>query len=501
MPMDKKKKIAQLIIARLDGSDCNESFASYKRLVEKGIGGFIVFGGTLRGVSRTIKRLQDKAEIPLFIASDLEQGLGQQIEGATLFPSAMAMAQAIKRTQKKDRELLRRAISIIAREARAAGINIIFSPVLDINTNPLNPIICTRAFSDDPDTVAWFGREVIKGFQREGLLACAKHFPGHGDTSRDSHRELPVVHSGIQRLRNVELYPFQQAVKAGVKMIMVGHLKIPALDTRYASSLSSKIITGLLKEKMKFNGLAITDAMNMHAVSQKRQKGEERACLRALKAGADILLHPSNPEKVIGFLSSRWSEIEKYVELSFKRIVKRKKELGRIPFSSISLNRVGTPSSIRIARDIARKSIKIIPKNPPLLKGELVKPLVLIVDDDNAKSGNTFIKTLRRCYPKIQTRYIDNKNTGDIKALLNEVSNRTMIIVVFSKISAWKSRSGLSKKLFRLLERTIKKSKHAVIVGFCCPHVLNCIEADVIIEAYSGEALSQKAAAERFCVP
>jgi len=324
------KKIAQLIIARLDGKDINKKFKYYQSLVKKGIGGFIVFGGKLKEVTKGIKRLQDSAETPLFIGSDLERGLGQQIEGGTLFPTAMAIGQTINPKSKDDIRLLRKAISIIAQEAKSTGINVIFSPVLDVDTNPRNPIIRTRAFSDNPQKVAWFGKEFIKGFQTAGVFACAKHFPGHGDTSKDSHIELPAVRADIKRLQDVELYPFREAIKAGVKMVMVGHLKVPAIDSKFPTSLSQKTIKGLLRKKMGFKGLVVTDAMNMGAVSGREPASEGKACLIALKAGADILLHPSNPEEVIDYLSSRWDEIMPRVKESFQKILKAKKGLCKV---------------------------------------------------------------------------------------------------------------------------------------------------------------------------
>jgi beta-glucosidase-like glycosyl hydrolase len=165
MQMNIIEKIAQIVIARLDGKNLKRRLPYYEELVERGIGGFILFGGEKKEIKYAIKALQKKAQIPLFIGSDLEQGLGQHIDGGTLFPPALAFARAINREKRKDLLLLRKAVHIIAGEARAVGINIVFSPVLDVNTNPENPIICTRAFGDDPERVAWFGREFIKAME------------------------------------------------------------------------------------------------------------------------------------------------------------------------------------------------------------------------------------------------------------------------------------------------------------------------------------------------
>ncbi len=503
--MDKKKKIAQLIIARLDGKDINKKFNYYQSLVKKGIGGFIIFGGKLKEVSAAIKKLQDSAEIPLFIASDLEQGLGQHIEGGTLFPPAMAIGQAINPKNRNDIALLRKSISIIAQEARACGINTIFAPVLDVNTNPKNPIICTRAFSDNPQKVAWFGNEFIKGFQKHGIIACAKHFPGHGDTIKDSHKELPVVKADIKRLQNIELYPFSQAVKAGIKMIMLGHLKVPALDSKFPSSLSQKTVNGLLRERMRFKGLVITDAMNMHAI----RYGEEKACLMALNAGANIILHPSNPEKIIDYLSSRWDEIRTRVEESFQRIVKVKSEINSVQRTAYSVQRIGAKAHWETAKELTQKSIKIkLEEGCSLtdfchsraggndITGRSSKQIVvLIIDDDNNNSGKPFVDALKKRYKKIKTFYFDNNSQLKNSSLVTRHSS--LIIAVFSKISAWKGRSGLSMKLRNILKKAIRNSSYSVLVGFCSPYLLRGdLKADAAIEAYSDSVEAQEAAAK-----
>lgn len=507
--MDNTKKIAQLIIARLEGKDIKKRFKYYESLVKKGIGGFIVFGGELKEVRKGIKGLQRKAEIPLFIASDLEQGLGQQIEGGTIFPHAMAIGQAVNPGNSKDVKLLRKSINIIASEAKSAGINVIFSPVLDVNTNPDNPIICTRAFSTKPAKAALFGKEFIKGFQRHGLIACAKHFPGHGDTSKDSHRELPVIRAGMKRLNRVELYPFAKAIEAGVKMIMVGHLKVPAIDKHFPSSLSKKTITKLLREKMKFKGLVITDAMNMKAVSQYSRsdsirtgipggkKLEPIACLKALKAGTDILLHPEDPESVIKYISSKYQHTMAEVEGSFQRVLKAKRKLGRLNYSGEDTRLAGKRSHWKTAGELTCKSIKIRNR----VKSFTESPSVLIIDEDDNRSGVVFAGEIKSCYPEVRVKYIDNKYRGNTASVINAFSGKPLIVAVFSRVSAWKGRSGLSMKLKTLLDRATKVSGYSVIAGFCCPYILCELKADVVIEAYSGSEQAQQAVAGILCDP
>jgi beta-N-acetylhexosaminidase len=242
------------IIPRLNGGEIISRSSYYLSLVRKGVAGFIVFGGELNAVRKGVQRLQDEARLPLIIASDLEQGLGQQVTGGTLFPPAMAVAAAVKhvavlKSPKAAEVLLRRTYRAFAEEALYAGINTILAPVLDINTNPRNPIISIRAFGENAETVSFFGSRMIKTLQRNGIAACGKHFPGHGDTEIDSHIRLPRIDKNIARLKRVELRPFGEAIRSGVRMLMLGHLKVPAVDpSGIPMSISCEAVRRLRKD-------------------------------------------------------------------------------------------------------------------------------------------------------------------------------------------------------------------------------------------------------------
>ncbi len=483
-----KKAIAQLIIARLDGNKVGRRFRYYQSLARKGIGGFIIFGGEAREVRDGIRRLQKEAEYPLFIASDLEQGLGQQMQGGTLFPPAMAIASVIDKDRKEDLRLLRKAIDIMAIEAKAVGINVILAPVADVNTNPENPIICTRSFSDNPEKVAWFVKEYVKGIQRHGLIACAKHFPGHGDTAIDSHLKPPIVKADINRLKGVELYPFSRAIGTGVRMVMIGHLKVPAIDPVHLSTFSKNMVKGLLKDKMGFKGLVITDAMNMKAVT----KWGDEACLMALRAGADIILHPDSPERVIDFLYERKDTILPEIERSLKGISKAKKTLK---MSSLSIRTIGKRSHLRIARMITEKSLKINRfsiGNP--FSGDGVT--LLTIDDDSCRSGKPFNIAMKRYFKGLRSIYVDNKYKGGFKNLLNSFSGQSLIVAVYSRVSAYKGRALLSRRLGYLLKEAVKVARFSLVVGFCCPYILRDIKADFVVEAYSDSDIVQGYSAE-----
>ncbi len=501
--------VAQLVIARLDGDRLHERFDHYLSLVKQGIGGFILFGGGLEEVIRAINDLQKASEIPLFIASDLEQGLGQQVKGGTLFPKARAIAEAIDHEDKEDVRLLRDAIYIMAMEARAVGINVILSPVLDVDTNPRNPIICTRSFSSDPEKVAWFGKEFIKGIQHQrtsavetqslpdfpiGLSACAKHFPGHGDTEMDSHNALPILKADMERLKKVELMPFLQAIKQGVDMIMVGHLRVDAVDPDMPSSLSEKVIRGLLRRQMGFNGLVLTDAMNMGGI--RNYYSEQEACLLAIKSGADILLHPTSAETIIGSLLSNAPGINKRVEESNIRIkaIKQKLKLSQYPVLSRKEweSFIGKHRHQEISRLITEKAVRVIKGRASLVSNSVV----VIVDDDNSGAGDFFTDAVREGFPDVNSFYIDRDNLNKEKQeMLNHIKDRDTVIAIFSKIAAWKGRSGLDSSLHDFLTDALAIAKRSTIVSFGSPYILDGLKADNLIAAYWDSELAQRAVA------
>ena len=220
-----RQEVAQMVMPRLDGMKLDDSryLSKIQELIQAGIGGFILFGGTFERTPYHLREIQSLAEIPLLIASDVERGLGQQLAGGTRFPNQRAVAAAIDRRSRKDINLLDSMIAAVRIETRAAGVHAVFSPVMDVNNNPANPIICTRAFGDEPDTVSWFGSRYIKQLQKPSaggridVIACAKHFPGHGDTDQDSHTVLPVIQGNKSRLNRIDSLPFRQAVRDGVR--------------------------------------------------------------------------------------------------------------------------------------------------------------------------------------------------------------------------------------------------------------------------------------------
>ena len=283
----------------------DSSYAEVIRWVERdGIGGVSMSLGTPIEVAAKLNDLQRRARVPLLVSADLEPGLGRleggvfahymlDAGGATVFPTNMAIAATGRDYDAYD---VGRAI---AREGRAVGIHINFAPVVDVNNNPSNPVINTRSFGEDPERVARLSALFVRGTQDGGQLATAKHFPGHGDTDVDSHVGLPIVSATRARLDAVELVPFKAAIAAGAALVMTAHIALPAVqgDSTTPATLAPRIITGLLRDTLGFRGVAITDAMTMEGVG----KGytTEQSSVLAVKAGADILLKPTDPTRAI----------------------------------------------------------------------------------------------------------------------------------------------------------------------------------------------------------
>lgn len=458
----------QLIMARLDGGRIGDARyeAEITRLVRQGIGGFILFGGDKEQVVPFVRHLQTVAEIPLFIASDTERGVGQQIRGTTRFPSQMAVAAAINRNDPGDIALLDRALDAWSSEARHMGINMVFTPVLDVNLNPANPIICTRAFSDDPRTVSWFGKRYIAAFVSWGLLGCAKHFPGHGDTAMDSHISLPLIDKELEDLWAVEFRPFADAIDAGVPCIMAGHIVMPSVDSLPAS-LSPSVIERLLRGRMGFKGLVITDALNMSALTD-----YERIAPMSLQAGADVLLHPADPEST---LREVLDAVEKSVldaqiiEKALTRILGTKKMIAAGFSGSVDYAAHREIADALFARAVT--VVKDAPglKNRPLAAGRLLVPV-----------GDTF-----------------DHATSPLRAIPlapDDVGGRDVLIAIFSAIAAWKGTSGLSRKESDRILSVIRKARSSVVVSFGSPYILDCFRnADMLLAAYDDAEGSQKA--------
>jgi beta-glucosidase-like glycosyl hydrolase len=461
--------LAQLIIQRLDGHRIDDPLYVdwLKQLVRQGCGGFIVFGGRLEPLRRLIAELQDIADTHLFIASDVECGLARQIEETTRLPCQMALAAALYPHQEG---LLIDALNVIADECQYVGINMPLIPVLDVNLNPDNPIIATRAFSDDPTVVSWFSERYVKVFSERGLLIAGKHFPGHGDTSIDSHITLPVINRSREELLSCDLLPFKRAIELGIKCIMVGHLMIPCLDKDFPASLSRPIIEGILQAELGFKGLVITDAMNMGAL-----KGFGNHYIQCLIAGADVILHPEGFEDCLMRLQSGL-------------------KLGRLPAETVhrALNKIrGIKGAI-----IPQTCRVDFSKNSAIANSLFERAPTLI------KSTNALLPLKGRHYRFYAAGQIQDdlsplrSRFGEILSIDSptEGHEEVAIIALFSTVSAWLGTSGISQKTRDAVREVMKRARHSIVLSFGSPYVLrHFYDADVLIAAYEASGQMQKA--------
>jgi len=299
-PKSLRERAAQLLMIRLGSNvppptpaEADESRVA-KLLVECPVGGLIVFRGTWPDLHGALERLQGTSQIPLLVASDLERGLGQQVRGATRFPHAMALGHA-----RDSDDAIAALARITAREARAAGIHLAFAPVVDVHLHEENPIIGPRAFASSPEQVARCAVTYIGAANAEGLLTCAKHFPGHGRTVSDSHDGLPVVDVSADRLRESDLLPFRRAIEAGVDTVMTAHVAYPALDASgRPATASAPILRDLLRDEMGFSGCVVSDSLLMEGIRDDAAGPGARAAA-LVDAGVDLLLDPQEPRAVV----------------------------------------------------------------------------------------------------------------------------------------------------------------------------------------------------------
>ncbi len=476
-----------MIIGRLDGDEL--SLQTYKekifKFIEKGISGFIIFGGSRNEIKDFIREIQSLSEIPLFIASDIECGVGQQIRDTTLFPCHMAMAAAINKNISEDVELLRSSIGAIARESIDIGINMPLIPVLDVNQNPDNPIICTRAFSDNPEDVAWFGPFHIKELEKSGILSCAKHFPGHGDTSIDSHISLPVITKSLEDLFKIDLMPFIESIKVGISCIMVGHLSVPPIDSKPAT-LSIKVITDLLRKRLGFDGLILTDALNMKAL-----KGFENVSTECIKAGADILLLPVDIEQTAkAILSAVESKeiVKEQINRAINRILKKKIKIQHMTTSQylplVTEELIGDEldyhSHKALSAHITDKSITLLKNTEGLL------PI-----RDNDKIHVMFAGENKYFESSLLKNHFKNILTG--MSDINKLKNKVILCAIFTSIAAWKGSSGIDEDEKNRINELIRTCKNSIVISFGCPYVLRHFkEADILIAGYEATEHAQK---------
>ncbi|MBP5972637.1 beta-glucosidase [Brasilonema sp. CT11] len=362
------EQVAQMIVVRASGFLFDHQIqypvweppaATLQHWVEDlGVGGVILLGGSAGELAIRTQQLQKWAKTPLLIAADIEEGVGQRFSGSTWFPPPMALASIFRKNQKLGLDYAQKMGAITAQEALAIGINWVLAPVVDVNNNPDNPVINVRAFGETPDEVSQLACAFICGAKTHRVLTTAKHFPGHGDTAVDSHLDLPVIPHSLQRLAEVELPPFAAVIASGVDTVMSAHLLIPSLDPELPATLSHKILTEQLRQKLGFSGLITTDALVMGAIANRY--GATEAVVMAVEAGADILLMPVDPKETI---SAVFSAVESgrisrsRIRESVERIWQAKSKISCEPVMTTGfIERTAQKDSLEIVGEILQQS-------------------------------------------------------------------------------------------------------------------------------------------------
>ncbi|MGI8843304.1 MAG: glycoside hydrolase family 3 protein, partial [Gemmatimonadaceae bacterium] len=416
--LDLRARVAQMVHVWILGDYSNwddPTFAQARGWVAgDGVGGITMSLGSPIEVAEKINALQRIASVPLLVASDLEPGLGRLVGGvhvpsllrggsATLLTTNMAIGAAGREDDAYE------AGRITAREARAIGIMMAFSPTSDVNNNPANPVINTRSFGEDPRAVAMLTAAFVRGLQSEGVVATAKHFPGHGDTDTDSHLALPVVTSNRARLDSVELRPFKAAIQAGVGAIMTAHIALPALgQPSTPATLVPEVIGGLLRDSLGFDGMIVTDALTMEGVGEGYGVGE--SAVLAVKAGADVLLKPGDIPAAIRAVVTAVESGEipaDRIAASTRRTLEMKARLRLHDNRYVDLDRlrhvVGAPEHLEIAQGIAERAITLLRDGNDLVPvprdGRVV--VVTYAPELEVLAGRAFLAELRRLVPKV----------------------------------------------------------------------------------------------------
>ena len=515
-----RQKVGQLIMPWVLGDFAPEGSPSHDRILEyiedQGIGGVIMSVGSPTEVAAKLNDFQAHSNIPLLVAADLETGAGFRMRGAvqmpgtielggaTDFPSLMAVGATA------DPQLAYEMGRITALEARGVGIHIPFAPVLDVNNNPDNPIINVRSFGENPEDVAELGAAFVRGVQEHGAIATGKHFPGHGDTETDSHLGLPVIPHSRARMDSVEIFPFRHAIEAGMGAVMTAHISVPSLDGGVGdpATLSSAVLTDLLRDEMEFDGLLFTDAMDMSAIS--RGFGAEEASVRAIEAGADVILMPPSVERAVEGIAAavESGRIEaSRIDASVRRILETKKQMGLDRDRTVQIDQigqvVGIPAHTQVAAEIAERSITLLHNGGnllPLLGTRSARVMsVSFRRTSDVLAGRYFNTRLRQTYPRLTTAGLDvNSGPALYEDLLRQARQQALVILS-TYVTAF-SQSGslaLPEEVVDFAGQLTEIGVPHIVISFGNPYLITELpDVRAYMLAWSGSEVSQTAAAQ-----
>ncbi len=495
------ERIAQLIMVAAYSNRGEEHKQEILKLInEQKIGGLIFFQGDPESQVKLMNEYQQASEVPLLGAIDAEWGLGMRLDSTISFPFQMTLGAI------QDNDLLRQMGVEVGRQVKRVGLHMNFAPVVDVNNNPNNPVINFRSFGEDKFNVADKAIAYMQGMQQEKILTTAKHFPGHGDTDSDSHYVLPQINHPFERLDSLELYPFRRILKSGIGGVMVAHLNIPAMDsTGVPSTLSKPIITGLLKEKLRFEGLIVTDAMNMKGVTEGNEPGVVDK--DAILAGNDLLEFTEDVPKAIveirkainqGFISQK--EIDRRV----RKILAVKQWVGLHRYEPVSIENIvqelNTPEAEVLNRKLFQASLTVLRNEKNILPVQNLENKRFASISFGKDQKTDFQKTLD-LYTGMTHFFIPpDASEETIDTLRNQLGNYDLIISGIHDQSKYPRNSlKLSQPSLQLIAELSEEEK-SIFVFFKNPYVLNKIEniekSKGLVVTYQDNELTQELAAQ-----
>ena len=533
--MSLEQKVGQLISVGINATFLNQdsdAFRTLKRQVEENhIGGIILFRGPVYESVVLMNRMQQFAKHPLLISADLEAGSGMRFDDTINFPWNMAVGAT------GNPDYARRQGAVTAREARAMGVHQIYAPVVDVNNNAANPVINVRSYGEDPVAVGRFAAAFTEGAQNEGVIATAKHFPGHGDTAVDSHRGLPEINLPRERLNSIELVPFRAAVESGIGSVMVAHIGLPQIDPTLVKPLPrdqkirpidtdeageiiaesaaipatvSPVVGKLLKNDLGFRGLVVTDALSMSGLTI--YFNQDEAAVRALEAGAELLLKPADND--VAFRGVRDAVksgrlTEKRIEESARKILAAKYDLGLVKQRITPLDEidriVSSRDAVALANEIAEHAITLVRNDENLVPIKQLKSdarifnLAITNGDDRLWIARTFADTMARLGRKVETIVLDDRSSdADVAKALEKARGADLVIAsLYGRVRTGQVRSvGLPEPGARALNGLIANKAPVVGISFGNPYLLqNFPELKTYLVAYGDMPSLQQAAA------
>ncbi len=511
-----RQKIAQLIIVAANGEVPARRSAEAIRLnhavAQLDVGGLIVINGVDRSGVRNaqpyelmtlLNGLQKQSKLPLIVGSDMERGASMRVAKTTKYPHNMAFNAA------GDLGATKQLGAATAREARTLGVHWIFAPVADVNNNPDNPVISIRSFGQRADEVSAHVQAYIEGAHSDPnypVLVCAKHFPGHGDTALDSHLGLAKIEASRERIDAVEMAPFRAAILSKVDSIMTAHIAVPAIEpAEIPATISSKVITKLLREELNFKGLITTDAMDMQGLARMFPPGE--AAVRALEAGVDILLMPKNPDAVIAaiekaVLSKRLSV--RRIETSVERLLNAKIQLGlfknRLVDPVAASGVLDQPEDAQLAQSVANRAVAMFKNVGNLVPIRDTKGacFTVLIERRTSQQGMQFMEEMSKLAPNASQTLLDpTMLQGALDETLEKSRNcQAIVVAAFVTLPSFQGDPPLPGNFTALVQGFIKTGRPVVLISLGNPYLLRSFpDVAAYLTTYSPTVPSETAAA------